>query len=119
MFISVLDARGDCISVYVIQEYLIYAFFSDFISNSNIIQNYSEGTIHYLATGSKHRNVSLLYIDENLDLTLSRTYEGESNKSDWGVAGLSLMDGVLVAGNNRCKEGVFEGLSSDVLFSSS
>src|SRR5690625_5810692 len=72
-YIAVLDSRGELVSVYAIPEDLSYAFVSDFISNSNLIQNYSEGTIHYLATGSKHRNVSLLYIDENLDLDRKST----------------------------------------------
>lgn len=107
-FKAELDSNGALVSVSSIHEDLRFIFVSDPLSNTNLLP---DGNGHilslnkinnccYLATGASYdrgENISLLNIDENLSLTLSKVYEGENSKSDWGVASLNLHDGFLVA----------------------
>src|SRR5690625_692120 len=65
-------------------------------------------------------NVILRYLNENFDVSFSRTYEGASwGWSEPSVFGISLSDGYLIAGNTQSNEGIFEGLNPDLLGSQS
>jgi len=129
-FKAELDSNGSLVSVSSIPEDLRFIFISDSSTHTNLLPDGKGHIVSlnkinnccYLATGASFdqgENISLLIIDENLSLTLSKVYEGENSKSDWGVASLNLDDGFLVAGNSQSNQGIFEWLNHDLLDNSS